>query len=168
MSCLAAPAHDLQRIGAGVWPLRFTGKMDGGFDIGVARRHLACNGQTCVVCSPRAKEDFKRRIVLFEEACEVPFQIGFVAVEGLQYAYRRKKRGRSRLTTPGTISNNACYHHDAVDRGGNEAKYAQGEQEMEHRDTVSPVTGNSCSLDYSGDRTSAYGRFLPARVPRSR
>jgi len=93
---------------------------------------------------PRAKEDFKRRIILFEEAGKVPFQVGFIAVERLEDAYRRKKGGRSRLTTPGTKSNDACYHHDAVDRGGNEAKYAQGEQEMEHRDTVSPVTGNSC------------------------
>ena len=29
---------------------------------------------------------------------------------------------------------NSCYYHDAVHGGGNEAKNAQSEQEMKHRD----------------------------------
>lgn len=124
----------------------------------------ACNRQPCVVFSPRAKEDFKRRIILFEEACEVPFEIGFVAVERFEDAYRRGKTNWSCLATPGTISDDPCYHHDAVDRGGNETKYAQGEQEMEHRDTVSP-NWDSCSLDYSGERTSAYAAFCRCTFP---
>jgi hypothetical protein len=32
----------------------------------------------------------------------------------------------------------SCYHHDAVDGGGDKAKNAQTEQEMKHRDTSSP------------------------------
>jgi hypothetical protein len=59
-------------------------------------------------------------------------------MERFEYANRREKTNWSCLATPGTISNDPFYHHDAVDRGGDEAKYAQGEQEMEHRDTVSP------------------------------
>jgi hypothetical protein len=32
----------------------------------------------------------------------------------------------------------SCYHHHAVDGGGDKAKSAQSEQEMKHRDTSSP------------------------------
>jgi hypothetical protein len=87
-------------------------------------------------------------------------------MESFEDAHRRQKRGRSGLATPGTISNDACYHHDAVDRGGDEAKYAQSEQEMEHRDTVSPDNWIAVYLDYSGKRTSAYAQFSPVRIPR--
>jgi hypothetical protein len=142
--------------------------MNGGLDLGITCGDPACNCQPRVVCSPRAKEDFKRRIILFEEACEVSFEIRFVAMERLEDTYRRGKINWSCLATPGTISNDPRYHHDAVDRGGNEAKYAQGEQEMEHRDTVSPDNWDSYSLDYSGERTSAYAQFSAAHIPQER
>jgi hypothetical protein len=39
---------------------------------------------------------------------------------------------------------------------------------MEHRDTVSPDNWDSYSLDYSGERTSAYAQFSPAHIPQER
>ena len=62
-------------------------------------------------------------------------KIGLCAMQRFQQADRRSKRRIDNGPLAPEVKN-PCPHHDAVDRGGYEPKYAQGEQEMKHRGTV--------------------------------
>jgi hypothetical protein len=58
-------------------------------------------------------------------------------VQRFEQADGRGERWIGRSPLPAEVKD-SCYHHDAVDGGGDKAKNAQSEQEMKHRDTGSP------------------------------
>jgi hypothetical protein len=56
-------------------------------------------------------------------------------VQRFEQTDRRGKRWINNHPLPAEVKD-SCYHHDAVDGGGDKSKDAQSEQEMKHRDTV--------------------------------
>ena len=86
----------------------------------------------------RTEEDFVRRILLLKKAFQMLCEIGLCPMQRLEQADRRSERRIDDGPLAPEVED-PCHHHDAVDRGGDKPKDAQGEQEMKHRDTVHPI-----------------------------
>jgi hypothetical protein len=101
----------------------------------MARRDLASDLETGIIHRACTEEDFVGGIVLLKESFEMLGEIRLGSVERLEQTDRRGERRVCGNPLPAKVKD-PCYHHDAVNRGGDQSKDAQSKQEMKHRDTV--------------------------------
>ncbi len=136
--------HAIKRGDLGVCERRLAADDKTRWDGRVPRRDLARDLETGVVQRARTEEDFVGGIVLLKKPFKMLGEIGLSSVQRFEQTDWGSERRLGGNPLPAKVKG-SCYHHEAVNGGGDQSKDAQREQEMKHRDnTVHLIAENSC------------------------